>query len=240
VRMKDEFLANMSHELRTPLNVILGLSEALQELVYGTLNDKQVKSLSSIEHSGRHLLALINDILDVSKIEAGELIMKVNSVSVNQVCEASLNMVKQTANKKRLHVTKIIDSAVSTIQADERHLKQILVNLLSNAVKFTPDKGEISLEVRGDPENETMHFIVRDNGIGIALDKLEHMFQPFIQLDSSLKKVYPGTGLGLTLVQRLTELHGGGVTAQSTIDQGSTFSVSLPWQKNHLFESCST
>jgi len=229
-RLKDEFLASMSHELRTPLNTVLGLSEALQEEVYGSLNERQLRSLGTIEESGRHLLALINDILDVSKIEAGKVQLDIAPVSVGSVCQASLGLVKQSAFGKRLKVSSNIDSAVTTLQADERRLKQVLVNLLSNAVKFTPEGGEIGLEVVGDREHEVAHFTVWDTGIGISQEDMGRLFQPFVQLDSSLSREHVGTGLGLALVRRLTELHGGGVSLESKVGKGSRFTVSLPWQ----------
>jgi len=229
-RLKDEFLASMSHELRTPLNAILGLSEALQEQVYGPLSARQFKSLRNIEQSGRHLLALINDVLDVSKIEAGRLELEKTLVSVESVCQASLGLTKQPAHKKRLKVSSSLDSAVRTIHADPRRLKQVLANLLSNAVKFTPEGGRIGLEVVGDAERQAVHFTVWDTGVGIAPDEMERLFQPFVQLDSSLSRQHTGTGLGLVLVHRMAELHGGGVSVESEPGKGSRFTVSLPWQ----------
>jgi PAS domain S-box-containing protein len=229
-RLKDEFLASMSHELRTPLNAILGMSEALQEEVYGPLTDRQFRSLHTIEESGRHLLSLINDILDVSKIEADRLELEIGPVSIEPVCQAGLGLIRQIAHKKRLRVSFVRDSAVTVIQADERRLKQILVNLLSNAVKFTPEGGEIGLEVVGDAEGEVVHFIVWDAGIGIAAEEMDRLFQPFVQLDSSLSRQHAGTGLGLVLVRRLTEMHGGGVSLESEVGQGSRVTVSLPWR----------
>jgi len=235
-RLKDEFLASMSHELRTPLNAVLGLSEALQEQVYGPLNEKQLKSLHTIEESGRHLLALINDILDVSKIEAGKLELKIGPVSVEPVCQASLGLIKQTAHKKQIKMFFTFDSAVTTIQVDDRRLKQILVNLLSNAVKFTPEGGAIGLEVVGDTEQEVVHFIVWDMGIGIAPEDVARLFQSFVQLDSSLSRQHAGTGLGLALVRRLVELHGGGISLESKVGKGSRFTVSLPWPQLQAWE----
>lgn len=166
-KMKDEFLANMSHELRTPLNTVLGLSEALQEQVYGPLAERQVRALRYIEESGRHLLALINDILDVSKIEAGKLILELQPTHIDAVCQASLGLVRQMTHKKQIVVTYTPDPAVTIMQVDERRLKQILVNLLGNAVKFTMEGGKIGLEVNSDTENETVCFTVWDTGIGI-------------------------------------------------------------------------
>ncbi|MCX7683483.1 MAG: GAF domain-containing protein, partial [Anaerolineae bacterium] len=230
VRAKDEFLAAMSHELRTPLNSIIGLSEALQEDVYGPLNDRQLRSITIIGESGKHLLALINDILDVSKIEAGKLELTIGPVAVEPVCQASLGIVKQAAQKKRHTLSLTLDERVKTIQADSRRLKQILVNLLDNAVKFTPEGGAIGLEVRADEEREAVHFTVWDTGIGISAENMSRLFKPFVQLDSRLSREYSGTGLGLVLVQRMAELHGGSVTVESEVGKGSRFTVSLPWR----------
>lgn len=229
-RLKDEFLAAMSHELRTPLNAILGLSEALQEEVYGAVNKRQHKSLRTIEESGRHLLSLINDILDVSKIEAGKLTLEIDVIPIEPVCQASLRLIKQAAQKKNLKITVTFDKSVTTIQADQRRLKQILVNLLSNAVKFTPAGNNIGLEVSGDSSNQVVNFTVWDTGIGISTDDMKHLFTPFVQLDSSLARQHTGTGLGLTLVNRLTEMHGGGIFVESELHKGSRFTVSLPWR----------
>ncbi len=233
-RLKDEFLAAMSHELRTPLNAVLGMSEALQEQVYGPLNEKQLKSLRTIEDSGRHLLALINDILDLSKIEAGKVELQIGPASIGPVCQASLQFVKQTALKKQIQVSSTLDSQVTTLQADERRLKQILVNLLSNAVKFTPEGGAMGLEVKGDAEKSVVHFTVWDTGIGIALEDMARLFKPFVQLDSRLSRQYSGTGLGLSLVQRMAELHGGSVSVESEVGKGSRFTVSLPWPETSI------
>jgi PAS domain S-box-containing protein len=228
-RLKDEFLASMSHELRTPLNAVLGLSEALLEYVYGPLNERQLKALQGIAESGRHLLALINDILDLSKIEAGKLKLEFDTTVLETLCQASLRFVRQAALQKQLCVLYVMDSAVTTVWADERRLKQILVNLLSNAVKFTPVGGTIGLEVHADAVNHVVHLSVWDTGIGIGEEKLGHLFQPFIQLDSSLARQYAGTGLGLALVARMIEMHGGGVTVESNVGKGSRFTVWLPW-----------
>lgn len=230
-RLKDEFLASISHELRTPLNAILGISEALQEEVYGDLNEKQLASLVSIEESGRHLLSLINDILDLSKAEAGKLDLEIRPMSVAAVCQASLRLVRQNALKKKLSLHEEIDPAVQTIQADERRVKQILVNLLSNAVKFTPAGGEIGLEVVGDKDARLARFTVWDTGIGISQANLGRLFRPFVQLDSSLSREYAGTGLGLSLAYRMVELHGGSVSVESALGKGSRFTVLLPWQE---------
>ena len=228
-RLKDEFLASMSHELRTPLTAILGLSEALQEQIYGPLNAEHLNAIRGIEESGRHLLTLINDILDLAKIEAGKVELDLDSVTVAAVCQSSLRLIQQTALQKRITVTATIDDAVTTIQADARRLKQILVNLLANAVKFTPDDGAIGLEVLGDPVQQVVRFTVWDTGIGIAPDDLARLFQPFVQLDGRLARECIGTGLGLALVNRMTEMHGGSVSVESAVGVGSHFTVTLPW-----------
>jgi PAS domain S-box-containing protein len=228
-RLKDEFLASMSHELRTPLNAILGRSEVLGEQIYGPLNARQLAALHSIEESGRHLLALINDILDLSKIEAGKLTLDIETLVVDDMCRASLRMVAQSALAKQITLVSSLDPVVDIIQADVRRLKQILVNLLSNAVKFTPKGGQVGLDVRGDVERQTVTFTIWDTGIGIAEADLPKLFQTFVQIDSSLSRQYEGTGLGLALVRRLTEAHGGSVSVTSTPGQGSRFSVTLAW-----------
>ena len=230
-RLKDEFLASMSHELRTPLNAVLGVSEVLCEGIYGPLNEQQLKSVRTIETSGRHLLDLINDILDLSKIEANKSELEIGTVAVDALCQASLQLVRPMAIKKQLQVSVTLDSVVTEIQADERRVKQVLVNLLTNAAKFTPEGGTIGLEVVGDAERGAVHLTVWDNGIGIAQEDMDRLFEPFVQLDSSLSRGHAGTGLGLPLVQRLAEMHGGSVSVESTAGEGSRFTVSLPWQE---------
>jgi PAS domain S-box-containing protein len=228
-RLKDEFLANMSHELRTPLTSILGRSELLQEDSSGLLTEFQRRSVRSIEESGHHLLELINDILDLSKIEAGKITLEPAAVVVAELCQSCVRMIHATAFKQRLTVHISIDPAVVTIIADERRLKQILVNLLSNAIKFTPVDRNIGLEVYGDAVAQEAHFTVWDTGIGIAKADQERLFQPFVQIDSSLTRQYEGTGLGLVLVAHLAAMHGGRVTLESAPDQGSRFTITLPW-----------
>ncbi|AUI68913.2 PAS domain S-box protein [Beggiatoa leptomitoformis] len=227
-RLKDEFLASMSHELRTPLNAILGMSEALNEEVYGKLNEKQHKFLHHIHESGQHLLALINDILDLSKIEAGKVQLMLDTTNIAELCQSCLTLIKQQAENKKLHVHFHLDGQAQVIYADQRRLKQILLNLLSNAVKFTAEGGDIGLEVEHDAEKQAIHFIIWDKGIGIDNENMQQLFKPFTQLDSRLSRQYEGTGLGLVLVHRLTELHGGSIKVESQAGQGSRFTVSLP------------
>lgn len=228
LRTKDEFLANMSHELRTPLNAILGRTEILMEGIHGPITEKQAASLGVIEESGNHLLELINDILDLAKIEAGKITLDIHPVAVAHLCESSLQFVRQTAHKKQIWLTADVAPTLKTCLADERRLKQVLINLLSNAVKFTPAGGEVSLKVFSDAETETVTFEVRDTGIGISAKDMERLFKPFVQLDSSLARSHEGTGLGLSLVFRLTEMHGGSVKLESEVGVGSCFTVTLP------------
>jgi signal transduction histidine kinase/ActR/RegA family two-component response regulator len=228
-RLKDEFFANMSHELRTPLNGILGSAEILTTGVFGEVNEKQTKYLKNIDESGRHLVELITDILDLAKTEAGQLSVDVRTTSVDNVCQASLRMVKQIAHKKKIKVSYAPDEALQTIPADERRLKQMLVNLLSNAIKFTPENGQVGLEVVSDAAEQTAHFTVWDTGIGIPQEKMELLFQPFVQLEGGLNRQQGGTGLGLSLVFKMAELHGGSVSVESEVDEGSRFTITLPW-----------
>ncbi len=230
LRMKDEFLANMSHELRTPLNGILGLSEILLDEYRGALNEQQRKFVSNIENSGRHLLSLINDLLDLSKIEAGKLQIRPEMVIIGDVCHASMAFVKEMAAKKGISLQFQPETAVLSLMADERRLKQILVNLLSNAVKFTQRGGQVTLRVKANINAGYIEFIVQDSGIGITPEDLNRLFTPFTQVDSSLSRQHDGTGLGLALVKRLVEMHGGSVSAQSEFGKGSEFTVTLPWR----------
>jgi signal transduction histidine kinase/ActR/RegA family two-component response regulator len=246
-KLKDEFLANMSHELRTPLNSILGLSEVLKEQLLGTLNDKQLSAIGTVESSGTHLLSLINDILDLSKISSGMMELNVELVSVQNLCNSSLVFVKQLAFQKRIQIGCSIPQNVNNIMVEERRIRQVLINLLTNAVKFTPSEGHISLLVafgQGDtwqgeaviPQRiRTMNvpliiFQVLDTGIGIAAEDLQRLFQPFIQVSSSLNRQYEGTGLGLALVKQIVELHGGQVIAESVVGECSRFTVALPYE----------
>ena len=230
LRMKDEFLANMSHELRTPLHGILAVSETLLDQVRGPLNERQQKSVSLIDQSGRHLLALINDLLDLSKIEAGKLELHLAPVSVDDVCRGSLLFVRELAAKKETQIEYANALPGVQIMADEQRLKQMLVNLLSNAVKFTQNGGHVRLGVTPDPDAKLIHFAVQDDGPGISPAEQARLFQPFIQIDAQLSRQYEGTGLGLALVKRLAGQHGGTVRLDSTgiPGEGCCFTVTLP------------
>lgn len=229
-RVKDEFLASVSHELRTPLTAILGLTQSLQEAVYGPLSPIQAGVLYNIDQSGRHLLALITDILDVAKIEGGQFTLELGPAAVDGVCQASLLLIRHKAQEKQIQVFMAFDQAVKLIETDDRRLKQILVNLLDNAVKFTPTGGAIGLEVQGDAENKIVRFTVWDTGIGIAPADFTRLFKPFVQLDSRLSREYAGSGLGLVLVYRMAEMQGGSVTVASEGAGGSRFTIALPWR----------
>ncbi|HEY9642331.1 MAG TPA: PAS domain S-box protein [Coleofasciculaceae cyanobacterium] len=238
-RLKDEFLANMSHELRTPLNAILGLSEVMQEQVYGDINEKQRQALQTIHSSGTHLLELINDILDLAKIEAGQVELNLAPTAIHTLCQASLSFVKQQAFQKGIQLEMNIQPHLPDLLLDERRIRQVLINLLSNAVKFTPECGHITLEVsqaqRVPPADspaaapqDVLQIAVIDTGIGIAPENLNKLFQPFIQIDSALNRQYEGSGLGLALVKRIVELHGGSIEVFSHKSMGSRFTVVLP------------
>jgi signal transduction histidine kinase/ActR/RegA family two-component response regulator len=222
-RSKDEFLAGMSHELRTPLNAVLGLSELLQEEVYGPLNDKQNEALKTIETSGRHLLSLINDILEMARMGSGEVQLRLSKVKVAQVCEDCADLIRPQARKKEISVACEVAADVGELETDARRFKQILVNLLGNAVKFTDKGGSVGLSAR--VEGHFLCLEVWDSGIGIEAKDCERIFLPFVQVDSGLSRKYDGTGLGLALVRQLTELLGGEVSVESTVGVGSRFRV---------------
>ncbi|MGG6296024.1 PAS domain S-box protein [Leptolyngbya sp. AN02str] len=235
-RLKDEFLANMSHELRTPLNAILGMTEGLQDEVFGTINDRQQQSLQTIEQAGVHLLELINDVLDLAKVESGQIELNYTSTDINVLCQTSLALIEHQALKKELQVELNVTTPISSLSVDKRRIRQVLVNLLNNAVKFTPNQGHITLEVSvliahaGEVEKPWVRFAVLDTGIGIASENIPKLFQPFIQIDGSLNRQYEGTGLGLALVKRIVELHGGKVGVSSEVGIGSCFTVDLPYE----------
>jgi signal transduction histidine kinase len=226
---KSEFLASMSHELRTPLTAILGFSEVLQEGYFGKVNNKQKEYLNDIHESGQHLLSLINDILDLAKIEIGKMELERGPVVVKKLLENSLVMIREKANNHSIELE--IDLAPEieglNIQADERKLKQITFNLLSNAAKFTPDGGHIQLSAKC--EDGKLVVAVTDNGIGIPPEKQEKVFGDFYQTESGLKNKTPGTGLGLSLSRKMVQMHGGELWCESEGEgKGSRFVFTLP------------
>ncbi len=224
---KSRFLAMISHELRTPLNAVLGLSALLSRQVVGPLNAKQVEYLDYIHGSGEHLLAIISDILDLSKVEAGQEHLRLTEVSLPELCQSCLAMIQPRATEKGLTLAYRGATDADTCLADERRLRQMLLNLLSNAVKFTR-QGQVTLAVqRRDTQIE---FTIEDTGIGIPADQLEQIFQPFTQLDHELNRQYDGAGLGLSLTRQLAQLHGGYLRVESVMGQGSRFFLRLPIQ----------
>jgi PAS domain S-box-containing protein len=229
-RLKDEFLACMSHELRTPLNSVLGISEILLDEISGSLNQQQRKYLNTISRSGNHLLELINDILDVAKIEAGKLELNVSSVWLQNLCESSFDYVRQSAIAKSIQVCLSIAEGLGKIQVDERRMRQVLINLLSNAIKFTPEQGAIEFSVSLDPNRQLVLMSVKDTGIGIQAEDFDRLFQPFTQIQSQLNRNYSGTGLGLMLAKKIVELHHGQITVESELGKGSCFQIRLPYQ----------
>ncbi|WP_330203178.1 PAS domain S-box protein [Cyanobacterium sp. Dongsha4] len=235
-RSKSEFLANMSHELRTPLNAILGMTEILQDQVYGEINPRQNKALKTIETAGSHLLSLINDILDLAKIESNRLELDIKPLSIKEICSYSLSFVRQQALKKNIKITSQIPDNLNKLMADERRTGQVLINLLNNAVKFTPEGGKVSLKVsRVSEENQEitknyLRFAITDTGIGIKKEDISKLFQSFVQLDASLNRQFEGTGLGLVLVKQILDLHGGKVELTSELGVGSCFMVDFPYE----------
>ena len=224
-RHKSEFLANMSHELRTPLNAIIGFSEVLAERMFGEINDKQAEYLGDILESGRHLLSLINDILDLSKIEAGRMELEPTEFDLPAAIENTLILVRERAQRRTIKLARTLDERLGTIRADERKVKQVLLNLLSNALKFTPEGGRI--DVRAQLADGVAEISVSDTGVGIALQDQEAVFEEFRQVGTASKKI-EGTGLGLAISRKFVELHGGRMWVESEVGKGSTFSFTLP------------
>jgi len=254
-RMKSEFLANMSHELRTPLNAIIGFSEILRDGLVGAMTDKQRNFTGDILRSGQHLLSLINDILDLSKVEAGKMLLDLDPVEVSSLFVNSLTIVREKAATRHIRLALEAEDGLGSMMVDARKVKQIVYNLLSNAVKFTPDGGQVTLRAAKVPhacvgqreehgpgsgrafmpsENTFAEFLeisVTDSGIGIAAEDLEHLFKPFSQIDSGLARRFDGTGLGLAMVKLLADLHGGSVAVESEVGAGSRFTVWLPLRR---------
>jgi CheY-like chemotaxis protein len=219
----------MSHELRTPLTAVLGITEALEEAIYGPISAQQHQALVTVRESGHHLLGILSDILDLASIEAGKTMLDHAPVAVDDLCRSALQVVKASAQQKGLRLRRSIEHGISGVRADERRLTQILVNLLDNAVKFTSAGGSVGLDVSVGTEQDQIYFVVWDTGIGIAEADYARLFEPFTQVDGTLSRSYGGVGLGLTLVRRLVDLHGGSISLESTPGQGSRFTVSLPW-----------
>jgi signal transduction histidine kinase len=223
---KSEFLANMSHELRTPLNAIIGFSEVLIERMFGELNEKQADYLADIHSSGKHLLSLINDILDLSKIEAGHMELDLEDFDAPTALANAMSLVRERAQRHAIALDLVLEPGLGQIRADQRKFKQILLNLLSNAVKFTPDGGQVT--VQAQQAAGLLSVSVIDTGIGIAVDDQAVVFEEFRQVGRHYTNKQEGTGLGLALTKRFVELHGGTLSLQSVLGQGSTFTFTLP------------
>jgi len=254
-RMKSEFLANMSHELRTPLNAIIGFSEVLRDGLVGPLSESQRTFLADIFSSGNHLLSLINDILDLSKVEAGKMTLELEDIDLASLCGNSLSIIREKAASRNVQLTMDAMSECAVLRADARKVKQIVYNLLANAVKFT-ERGHVALRVETVPRarvgellgawpgralplafnefNEFIKISVTDSGIGISPTGMAGLFKPFSQIDSGLSREFAGTGLGLALVKLMVELHGGTVAVQSQVNEGACFSVWLPLRAPQL------
>ena len=254
-RIKSEFLANMSHELRTPLNAIIGFSEVLKDGLLGEMTEKQCGFIKDIFSSGQHLHSLLNDILDLSKVEAGKMTLDLEPVKVSSLFVNSLSIIREKAASRHIHLEMESTEGLGSLRADARRVKQIVYNLLSNAVKFSNEGGQVTLHASRVPraevgqlagpwtgrnlvhdeviDGESAEFLrirVTDGGIGIAADALPRLFEPFSQIDSGLGRKFEGTGLGLVMVKALAELHGGGVAVASAVGEGSCFTVWLPFR----------
>jgi signal transduction histidine kinase len=224
-RHKSEFLANMSHELRTPLNAIIGFSDVLLQRMFGDLNRKQEEYVTDILDSGKHQLSLINDILDLSKVEAGRMELEVSEFSLGDVLTTALTLVRDQAVRRDIGLELVVDPGVTTIAADRRKVRQVVLNLLANAVRFTPDGGRVAVSARQGVD--AVEVSVSDNGIGIAADEQVRIFEEFAQARARAT-THDGTGLGLTLTQKFVALHGGRIWVDSAPGEGSTFTFTLP------------
>lgn len=234
-RAKGQFLANMSHELRTPLNAIIGFAKMLKRQRAGDLSAKQERYASNIASSGEHLLELVNDILDLSKIDAAKLSLDLENVDAQALIEDVLEVIRPLVNKKQIKLVAEIESDMPEIAADKKRLRQILFNLLSNAVKFTHSGGTVRVEVRKDYKSGHLYLAVHDTGIGIPETELKNIFDEFHQIENSFSREQQGTGLGLALTQKLVKLHSGKLEVVSEVGKGSTFTVLLPLQPKPIY-----
>ncbi len=231
-RHKSEFLANMSHELRTPLNAIIGFSEVLSERMFGELNEKQAEYVQDILGSGRHLLSLINDILDLSKVEAGRMELAPTRFNLPATLEDAITLVKERAGRHGIALDLDVDEGLGDVVGDERKIRQSLLNLLSNAVKFTPEGGRVG--VRAVLVDGAVEISVSDTGVGIAAEDQERIFEEFRQVGTDYARKQEGTGLGLALTRKFVELHGGRIRVTSEVGRGSTFTFSLPLRERRF------
>ncbi|MEH2283964.1 MAG: sensor histidine kinase [Nostoc sp.] len=230
-RAKSTFLANINHDLRTPLNSILVITEALKDGLYGPVSEEQHQSLNMLESSGNNLLELINQILDLTDTESSKIELQLAATSIQGLCDFCLSFVKHLAFPKNIRLRAQIPEELEPIQVDERRIRQVFINLLTNAIKFTKEGGEVWIEVQPNSTNEYIFFSVVDTGIGMLSDDLFKLFQPFVQVENASTRRSTGTGLGLVIVQKIVELHGGTIHAESQLGKGSRFTVKLPWKK---------
>lgn len=229
-KAKSEFLANMSHELRTPLNAIIGFSDVLSLEIGGSLNEKQKDYVNDIHNAGEHLLLIINDILDLSKVEAGEMDLVLEKFTVNELLEETITFIKNKAIKHHINIIRDIDPQLEFMEGDKTKIKQVLFNLLSNAVKFSGEEGG-TLTIKAKKEGDMVQISVSDTGIGIKEENVGKLFHKFEQLESGITRKYGGTGLGLAITKQLVELHGGRIWAESIYGEGSKFTFLIPIQK---------
>lgn len=230
-RAKSDFLAKMSHELRTPLNVIIGFAELMVDQVPGEVNEEQKQCLDDILTSGRHLLGLINEVLDLSKVEAGKVELKLKNIALSEVVESVTSAMMPVLSQRKQSLDVKLDEGFPSVQADEARLRQVFFNLLSNASNFTPDGGELKIEAKR--KGNFCQVSVSDNGIGIKVEDLRQIFEPFYQADNSIDREggrRKGTGLGLPLVREIVEMHGGRIWVESEYGKGSNFIFTLPWK----------
>ena len=232
-RTKSEFLANMSHELRTPLNAIIGFAEVIKIGMFGPVSDRYRKYGTHIFDSGRHLLNLINEILDLSKLEAGQFELREDDLDAAEIVQATLQLIEPQAEKARVRLTTTVEAELPLLRADDRRIRQVIINLLSNAVKFTPEGGQVrvALAVR----NGGLLISITDTGIGMTAEQIPHALEAFRQIDSKISRKYEGTGLGLPLAKHLVELHGGSLTIESRVNFGTTVRVALPPERSVKF-----
>jgi signal transduction histidine kinase len=229
LRAKDEFMAAMSHELRTPLAGILGMVETLDDGVYGSLTDKQVKAVTVIHKNGHRLLDMVNGLIDYTHLQVGDIKPAMGNYSVDEICQSLMKKIEPSVRQKKQHTSIEIDPQVTHIQCDLVWLQKLLWPLVENASKFTPQGGEFGMIVKGNRDEKLVRLSIWDKGIGIQAQDLPRLFQPFVQLDARLSRLYDGTGLGLVLARRIAELLGGSVSVESVFGQGSRFTVTLPW-----------
>jgi signal transduction histidine kinase len=225
-KAKSEFLANMSHELRTPLNSIIGFSQILSRNKANNLDNKELKYLSNIQNSGKHLLELINDILDISKIQNGKMEFYPELLDISDICDEVCPIIYPLVKEKSISLECEVQQSARLVKADKSKFIQILHNLLSNAAKFTPENGQIYIEVKSVDEN--LQVAVSDTGIGIPEEQQRCIFDSFKQIDSSASREHEGTGLGLALVKEYVEMHGGNIWVESEVGHGSTFTFTIP------------